>query len=210
MEDEVAVGDARIELVGRLGADPELRFTPSGAAVCDMRVVVQGRVKKGEQWEDGAATWYRVTIWRDYAENAAESFAKGDRVVVTGTLSLREFERNGGERGYSLEVNAETVTPDLRFVSVKINRIDRSGGQPRVTGGGGWDDGGQQQNRQQGGGQYGGRAQGGGGRGEPRRQTSGAAVASAARTRASPTNRRSDRLPVVARPVSATRHRQRV
>ena len=153
----MSVGDARIELVGRLGADPELKFTPSGAAVCDMRVVVQGRVKKNDQWEDGVATWYRVTIWRDYAENVAETLAKGDRVVVTGTVTLREFENRDGGRGYSLEVAAETITPDLRFLSAKLNRVDRSGSQ----GGGGWDDGGQrqggQQRRQQGGGgQYGG------------------------------------------------------
>lgn len=157
----MAVGDARIQAVGRLGGDPELRFTPSGAGVASVSLAVQGRVKNGDRWEDGDTTWYRVTVWREYAENVAESLRKGDRVVVVGTVSERKYQKDTGEEGRSLEIQAESITPDLRFAQVDVRRIERSGGG---GGGGGWDqDGGQQ--RGGGGGQYGGRPQGGGGRG---------------------------------------------
>lgn len=161
-------GEARIELVGRLGADPELRFTPSGAAVASVNVAVQGRKKNGDQWEDGETTWFRVTVWRQYAENLAESLRKGDRVVVTGTVELRKYQNREGGEGVSLDVNADTITPDLRFAQVQVRRVERSqgGGQQ----GDAWDDGGQQRGggqRQQGnqGNQYRGGNQGGGQRG---------------------------------------------
>lgn len=162
-------GEARIELVGRLGADPELRFTPSGAAVASVNVAVQGRKKNGDQWEDGEVTWFRVSVWRQYAENVAESLRKGDRVVVTGTVELRKYQNREGGEGVSLDVNADTITPDLRFAQVQVRRVERSqgGGQQQ---GDAWDDGGQQRGdgqRQQGnqGGQYRGGNQGGGQRG---------------------------------------------
>jgi single-strand DNA-binding protein len=160
----MAVGDARIQAGGRLGADPELRFTPAGVAVASLNLAVQGRVKNGDRWEDGETTWYRVTVWREYAENVAESYAKGDRVVVIGTVCLRKYETREGGEGQSLEIQAESVTPDLRFATVRINRIERQqggGGQ----GGGDWGGGGgqrQQSRPQGGGGQYGGQRGGGG------------------------------------------------
>jgi single-strand DNA-binding protein len=164
----MAVGDARIQAVGRLGADPELRFTPAGVAVASLNLAVQGRVKNGDRWEDGETTWYRVTVWREYAENVAESFAKGDRVVVVGTVCLRKYETREGGEGQSLEIQAESVTPDLRFATVRINRIERQqGGGGGGQGGGDWGGGGggqrQQSRPQGGGGQYGGGQRGGGG-----------------------------------------------
>lgn len=162
----MAVGDARIQAVGRLGDDPTLRFTPSGAGVASVSLAVQGRVKNGDRWEDGDTTWYRVTVWREYAENVAESLRKGDRVVVVGTVSERKYQKDTGEEGRSLEIQAESITPDLRFAQVDVRRIERSGGGGGYAQGGGgadqWNGGGG--GRQQGG-QYGGRPQGGGGRG---------------------------------------------
>jgi single-strand DNA-binding protein len=168
----MAVGDARIQAVGRLGADPELRFTPAGVAVASLNLAVQGRVKNGDRWEDGETTWYRVTVWREYAENVAESYAKGDRVVVIGTVCLRKYETREGGEGQSLEIQAESVTPDLRFATVRINRIERQqgGGGGGQQGSGDWGGGGggggggqrQQSRPQGGGGQYGGGQRGGG------------------------------------------------
>jgi len=158
----MALGDARIQAVGRLGGDPELRFTPSGAGVASVSLAVQGRVKNGDRWEDGDTTWYRVTVWREYAENVAESLRKGDRVVVVGTVSERKYQKDTGEEGRSLEIQAESITPDLRFAQVDIRRIERQQGGGQQDSG--WSQGGGRQ-QQGGGGQYGGRPQGGGGRG---------------------------------------------
>lgn len=162
-------GNANISFVGNLGGDPELRFTPSGAAVVNFSVGVAERKRDGDQWVDGETTWYRCNAWRTLAENIAESLNKGDRVVVVGTIKSRTYERtDGGGRGVAWEVEVDAIGPDLRFATARSQRADRQGG-----GGGGYQQGNQGWGnqggggggRQQQGGQYGGRPQGGGGRG---------------------------------------------
>ena len=95
---------------GRLGQDPELRFTPAGKAVCELSVAENHR-RRGEsgEWEDDGTTWYRVTLWEDDAEAAAGAFRKGDRVTVTGELRTREFERRDGTRGLAVEIGRAVV-----------------------------------------------------------------------------------------------------
>jgi len=156
-------GNAQISFVGNLGGDPELRFTPSGAAVTNFSVGVQDRRKEGDQWVDGETTWYRCNAWRTLAENIAESLTKGTRVVVTGTIRSRSYETREGAKGVSWEVEVDSIGPDLRFATARVQRAERSGGYDQ-GGGGGWNQGGGGQGRSQGGGgQYGGRPQGGGG-----------------------------------------------
>lgn len=159
-------GNANINFVGNLGGDPELRFTPSGAAVVNFSVGVAERKRDGDQWVDGETTWYRCNAWRTLAENIAESLNKGDRVLVIGTLKSRSYERtDGGGRGVSWEVEVDAIGPDLRFATARSQRADRqAGGGGYQQGGGGWSQGGGRGGQQQGG-QYGGRPQGGGGRG---------------------------------------------
>lgn len=153
-----------ITIVGNVGSEPELRFTPSGAAVCNFSVAVTPRRKNGDQWEDGEATWYRVNAWRGLAENIAESIQKGVRVIVQGRLENRKYESREGGTGYSLEITADACGPDLMWAHARVQRPDRQGGNQ----GGGrpaddpWtNDGGQQRQQGNQGGQY--RNQGGGG-----------------------------------------------
>lgn len=150
--------EATIQFTGNLGGEPELRFTPSGAAVVNFSVGVQARRKTDEGWVDGDTTWYRCNAWRQFAENIAESLTKGDRVNVTGRLKSRSYEAKDGSKGVSWEVEVETCGPDLKFATARSQRPQR--GQQD----GGWDQGqqGGQQRRQQSnqGGQYGGQQQG--------------------------------------------------
>jgi single-strand DNA-binding protein len=134
-----------ITIVGNTGSDPELRFTPSGAAVSNFSVCVTPRVKQGDQWVDGDATWYRVNAWRQLAENCAESIGKGMRVIVQGRLSNRKYTTPEGDVRYSLEITADAVGPDLQWATARVVKPERTQGN--------YDQGGQQ--RQQGGdGQY--------------------------------------------------------
>jgi single-strand DNA-binding protein len=122
-----------LTIIGNVGGDPELRFTNGGVAVCGFTVGVTPRVKKGDAWEDGEATWYRCTAWRQLGENVAESLQKGDRVVVQGKVSMRKFDRNDGGQGQSLELQVDAVGPDLRYRTVGVNRVQRGQG-PSVPG----------------------------------------------------------------------------
>lgn len=153
--------NAQISFVGNIGGEPELRFTPSGAAVCNFSVGVTDRRKTQDGWEDGETTWYRCNAWRTLAENIAESLPKGTRVVVVGTLKSRSYETRDGGKGVSWEVEVDAIGPELRFATARVQRAERQGGGQQ---GGGWDQGGGRGGQQQGG-QYGGRPQGGGGRG---------------------------------------------
>jgi len=107
-------GEALISFTGNTTGDVDLKFIPSGQAVANVTVAVTPREKKGEQWVDGNAAFYRVAVWRDAAENLANSISKGDRVTVVGRLKPREFEQNGVKR-ISLEVDADSVALDVRF-----------------------------------------------------------------------------------------------
>jgi single-strand DNA-binding protein len=144
-----------IVIVGNIGSDPELKFTPSGTAVCSFPVADQQRRKNPQsgEWEDGDTTWYRVNVWREHAENVAESLNKGDRVIVRGRVALREYTTSDGSQGKSLEIQADAVGPDTKWAQVTVRRVQR---QAPPSGYG--NQGGQQQ-----GGQYGGqqRPQGG-------------------------------------------------
>ncbi len=130
-------GETPITIVGNLVSDPELRFTPSGAAVTNFTVASTARVydKQSQQWQDGDPLFLRCTIWRDPAENIAESLQKGQRVIVTGVLKQRQFETREGEKRSSYEIEAEEVGPSLRYATAKVSRSNRGGSQ---SGGGGY------------------------------------------------------------------------
>ena len=150
-------GDTVITVIGNLTADPELRFTPSGAAVANFTVASTPRTfdRQSNEWKDGETLFLRCSVWREAAENVAESLQKGMRVIVQGRLKSRSYETKEGERRTVTELDVDEVGPSLRYASAKVNRNARSGGQ-----GGGF--GGQQGGGQQGGG-FGAGAPAGGG-----------------------------------------------
>lgn len=138
-------GEATLTFIGNLGGDPELRFTPSGAAVCTFSVGVAARKKnQAGEWSDGDTTWYRCNVWREEAENVAESLSKGDRVIVTGRLENRPWEDKEGGKRLSLEVQVDGIGPELRWAQATVRRVSRGGGdgyerqeRPSNRGGGG-------------------------------------------------------------------------
>lgn len=186
-------GDTVITVIGNLTADPELRFTPSGAAVANFTIASTPRQfdRQSNEWKDGETLFLRCSVWREAAENVAESLQKGTRVICQGRLRSRSFDTKEGERRTVMELDVEEVGPSLRFASAKVNRNSRGGGGGGGNfggggnqGGGGYDDGGFGGNRggqggnQQGGGFGGnqggrGRQQGGGGQNDPWGQSSG-------------------------------------
>jgi len=123
-------GETVITVVGNLTDDPELKFTPSGAAVANFTVASTARTfdKQTNEWKDGDALFLRCAAWRQLAENVAESLQKGQRVVVTGALRVRQFERQDGSKGTSVEMNVDEVGPSLRFATAKVTKANRSGG----------------------------------------------------------------------------------
>jgi single-strand DNA-binding protein len=116
------VPDTHVTITGNLTEDPELRFTPGGAAVANIRVAVTSRVKDGDGWRDGETSFFQVTAWRTLAENVAESLTKGARVMVFGPLRQRSWETDAGERRSVVEVQAEEVGPSLRWATAKPER----------------------------------------------------------------------------------------
>lgn len=126
----MAAGDINVTVVGNLTNDPELRFTPSGAAVASFTVATSSRLldKTTNEWTDGDPTYLRCSVWRQYAENVAESLTKGTRVIVSGKLKQRSFETREGEKRTVMEVEVEDVGPALRFATAKVNRVQRSDG----------------------------------------------------------------------------------
>jgi single-strand DNA-binding protein len=126
----MAQGDIQITLVGNLTNDPELRFTPSGAAVANFTVASSTRVldKQTNEWKDGDTTFIRCNVWRQYAENVAESLQRGMRVVVTGRLKVRQYETRDGGKGTSVECEVDDVGPVLRYATAKVTKVGRSGG----------------------------------------------------------------------------------
>ncbi len=134
-------GDTTITVVGNLTADPELRFTPSGAAVANFTVASTPRIydRQSGEWKDGEALFLRCNIWREAAENVAESLTRGARVIVTGRLKQRSFETREGEKRTVVEVEVDEIGPSLRYATAKVNKASRSGGG---GGGGGFGGGG--------------------------------------------------------------------
>lgn len=161
-------GETPITVVGNLTADPELRFTPSGAAVANFTVASTPRTfdKQSNEWKDGEALFLNCSVWRQAAENAAESLQRGMRVIVSGRLKARSFETREGEKRTVFEIDVDEVGPSLKYATAKVTKTTRQGGQGGGGGfsGGGddpWATGGNQGGQQQGGG-WGGAPQGGG------------------------------------------------
>lgn len=126
-----------IVIEGNLTADPELRFTPSGHAVASGTVAHTPRVKKGDQWEDGETVFLPYSVWRDHAENVAESLQRGTRVVLVGRLKARSYETRDGDKRTVIEVDVDQITPSLQRASAKVTKADRSSGGGSSQGG--WD-----------------------------------------------------------------------
>ncbi|MBY0287900.1 MAG: single-stranded DNA-binding protein [Mycobacteriaceae bacterium] len=132
-------GDTIITVIGNLTADPELRFTPSGAAVANFTVASTPRIfdRQTNEWKDGEALFLRCNIWREAAENVAESLTRGSRVIVSGRLKQRSFETREGEKRTVVELEVDEIGPSLKYATAKVNKASRSGG-----GGGGFGSGG--------------------------------------------------------------------
>lgn len=124
-------GDTPITIVGNIVADPELRFTPSGAAVANFRIASTPRTfnKQTNQWEDGEGLFLTCNVWRQAAENVAESLSKGMRVIVNGRLRQRSYETREGEKRTVYEVEVDEVGPSLKYATAKVTRTQRDGGQ---------------------------------------------------------------------------------
>ncbi|MFM8894202.1 MAG: single-stranded DNA-binding protein [Actinomycetales bacterium] len=135
----MAAGDINVTVVGNLTNDPELRFTPSGAAVASFTVAASSRYldKATNEWKDSDPVFMRCSVWRQYAENVAESLTKGTRVIVTGRLKQRSYETREGEKRTVMEVEVDDVGPALRYATAKVNRVQRQGGGFGPEGGGG-------------------------------------------------------------------------
>lgn len=169
-------GDTVITIIGNLTGDPELRFTPSGAAVANFTVASTPRQfdRQSNEWKDGETLFMRCSVWRDAAENVAESLQRGTRVIVTGRLVSRSWEdKESGQKRSVMEMQVDEVGPSLRYATAKVNKTQRGGGGfgGGQGGGGGNFGGGQggQQNDpwasggdQSGGGNFGGGGFGGG------------------------------------------------
>jgi single-strand DNA-binding protein len=136
-------GDTVITVVGNLTADPELRFTPSGAAVANFTVASTPRTfdKNSNEWKDGEALFLRCSVWRQAAENVAESLHRGTAVIVQGRLKQRSYETKEGEKRTVYELDVEEVGPSLKWATAKVTKASRSGGG---GGGGGFGGGGGQ------------------------------------------------------------------
>jgi single-strand DNA-binding protein len=143
-------GETVITIIGNLTNDPELRFTPSGAAVANFTVASTPRTfdRQSNEWKDGETLFMRCSVWREAAENVAESLTRGSRVIVTGRLKSRTYDTREGEKRTVVELEVDELGPSLRYATAKINKTQRAGG-----GGGG------------GGGNFGGNGGGGGGGG---------------------------------------------
>jgi single-strand DNA-binding protein len=125
---EMANGN-QVVIVGNLVDDPELRYTPNGAAVANFRVAVNRRFQDPSgQWKDGETSYFRINAWRTLAENVAESLTKGSRVIVSGRLRSRSWENQEGETRSAVEIEADEVGPSLRWATAKVERQTRSGG----------------------------------------------------------------------------------
>jgi single-strand DNA-binding protein len=139
-------GEPIITVVGNLTADPELKYVGSGTPVASFTVASTPRTlnRSTNEWEDGEAMFIRCSVWREYAENVTESLSKGMRVVVTGKLQIRNYQRQDGSQGTSIEMQVDEVGPSLRYATAQVTRTSGGG-----NGGnrGGYNQGGGQQGR---------------------------------------------------------------
>ena len=130
-------GETIMTVVGNLTADPELRFTPSGAAVANFTVASTPRKFNAQtnQWEDMDALFMRCNIWRQAAENVAESLTRGSRVVVTGRLRQRSYDTKEGEKRTVVELEVDEIGPSLKYATAKVNKVSRGSGGGGFGGG---------------------------------------------------------------------------
>ena len=155
-------GETVITIIGNLTNDPELRFTPSGAAVANFTVASTPRTfdRQSNEWKDGETLFLRCSVWRDAAENVAESLQRGTRVIVSGRLRSRTYDTKEGEKRTVFELEVDEVGPSLRYATTKVSKTSRAGGGGFGGGGNG------------GGGGFGGGGSGGGaGYGTPQGRT---------------------------------------
>lgn len=131
-------GETTITVVGNLTDDPELRFTPSGAAVAKFRVASTPRTldRNTGEWKDGDPLFLQCNVWRQAAENVAESLHRGSRVIVTGRLRQRSYETREGEKRTVIELEVDEIGPSLRYATAKVQKMSRSGGGGFGSGGG--------------------------------------------------------------------------
>src|SRR5580700_6115246 len=164
----MAAGDTQITIAGNLVDDPELRFTPAGQPVAKFRIASTPRFRDNAtgEWKDGDSLFLTCNVWRQAAENVAESLTRGMRVIVSGRLRQRSYETKEGEKRTVYEVEVDDVGPSLRNASAKVNRVARSGGDGGY-GGGQRGSGGSGGSGGQGGGRSSGGGQGGFGGGDP-------------------------------------------
>ena len=132
-------GETVITIIGNLTNDPELRFTPSGAAVANFTVASTPRTfdRQSNEWKDGETLFMRCSVWRDAAENVAESLQRGTRVLVSGRLRSRSYETKEGEKRTVVEMDVDEVGPSLRYATAKVAKTSRGGGFGGGGGGGG-------------------------------------------------------------------------
>lgn len=144
-------GETVITVIGNLTADPELRFTPSGSAVANFTIASTPRTfdRQTNEWKDGEALFLRASVWREAAENVAETLTKGMRVIAQGRLRSRSYDTKEGERRTVMELEVDEIGPSLRFASAKVTRTQRSGGGGGGFGGGGFSNAPQQNAPQQ-------------------------------------------------------------
>ena len=132
-------GETVITIVGNLTGDPELRFTPSGAAVANFTVASTPRTfdRQSNEWKDGETLFMRCSVWRDAAENVAESLQRGTRVVVTGRLKSRSYDTKEGEKRTVMELDVDEVGPSMKYATAKVNKTSRGGSGGGFGGGDG-------------------------------------------------------------------------
>src|SRR6185312_8440682 len=133
----MAAGDTQITIVGNLVGDPELRYTPTGQAVATFRVASTPRFRDNTtgEWKDGDSLFLSCNVWRQAAENVAESLQRGMRVIVNGRLKQRNYETREGEKRTVYEIEVDDVGPSLRNASAKVNRASRGSGEGGFSGG---------------------------------------------------------------------------
>ena len=140
----MAAGDVTITVIGNLTDDPELRFTPSGAAVAKFRVASTPRFldRQTNEWKDGEPLFLACNIWRQAAENVAESLQRGARVIVSGRLRQRSYETREGEKRTVMELEVDEIGPSLKYATAKVQKMQRSSGGGGFGSGGGGNSGG--------------------------------------------------------------------
>jgi single-strand DNA-binding protein len=152
-------GETTLNITGNLTGDPELRFTPSGSAVANFTVAATPRTfdRNSNEWKDGETLFMRCAVWKEAAENVAESLTKGMRVIVSGRLKQRSYDTKEGEKRTVIELEVDEIGPSLKYANAKVNRTQRSGGaagqgnsdgtwggqqaQPATASAGGWGNG---------------------------------------------------------------------